>query len=270
MSCVCEILSLNRPSKPCEQCYILYLTFQLPGPESWAVSLTVYEPSLVLLLFCNHLRKGLSVPCWTPQKPGLSTSDNRLYLALVRVYDRHAWWWVLCLFRRSGGDPQWRAPDALRSSSAPCLSKHAASAHSGTAQMYVPLLFYFFYFIFSFKAIITYYLVNFTSSLFSQFFSISGYNLGFILVKNYLKLLSVVLNISFLLYDPFVSSNLINLKYISYLVSLTTLQFVFLLTPWETFGTSYGFMCMILFTIILDNTTLLLLWAFCFCFSSIS
>lgn len=227
------------------------------------------------MLFCNHLRKGLSVPCWTPQNPGLSTSDNRLYLALVRVYDRYAWWWVLCLFRRSGGDPQWRAPDALRSSSAPCLSKHAASAHSGTAQMYVPLLFYFFYFIFSFKAIIMYYLVNFTSSLFSQFFCISGYNLGIYLgieltiILNCCKLFSIL---AFFLYNPFVSSNLINLKYISYLVSLTTLQFVFLLTPWETFGTSYGFMCMILFTIIiLDNTTLLLLlWAFYCCFSSIS
>lgn len=204
-------------SKLCEQCYILYLSFQLPGPESWAVSLTVYEPCyhLFFMLFCNHLRKGLSVPCWTPQKPGLSTSDNRLYLALVRVYDRHAWWWVLCLFRRSGGDPQWRAPDALRSSSAPCLSKHAASAHSGTAQMYVPLLFYFFYFIFSFKAIFMYYLVNFTSSLFIKFVCISGYNLGIYFGIE----LTIILNcyqwfsiLAYFLYNPFLSSNLINLK----------------------------------------------------------
>lgn len=178
-------------------------------------ALTVNEPCyhLFFMLFCNHLRKGLSVPCWTPQNPGLSTSDNRLYLALVRVYDRHAWWWVLCLFRRSGGDPQWRAPDALRSSSAPCLSKHAASAHSGTAQMYVPLLFYFFYFIFSFKAIIMYYLVNFTSSLFSQFlyFGLQPGKFGY-WINYHLKLLSVVFNISFFLYNPFLMSNLINLK----------------------------------------------------------
>lgn len=142
-------------------------------------ALTVNEPCyhLFFMLFCNHLRKGLSVPCWTPQNPGLSTSDNRLYLALVRVYDRHAWWWVLCLFRRSGGDPQWRAPDALRSSSAPCLSKHAASAHSGTAQMYVPLLFYFFYFILVLKLLLR--IISLISlHLCLVNFCISGYSLG--------------------------------------------------------------------------------------------
>lgn len=55
--------------------------------------------------------------------------------------------------------------------------------------MYVPLLFYFFYFIFSFKAIIMCYLVNFTPSLFSQFFCVSGYNLGI-----YLGIELIILN----------------------------------------------------------------------------
>lgn len=81
--------------------------------------------------------------------------------------------------------------------------------------MYVPLLFYFFYFIFSFKAIIMYYLVNFTLSLFSKFFCISGYNLGIYLgieltlILNCYQLFSIL---AFFLYSPFLSSNLINLK----------------------------------------------------------
>lgn len=85
--------------------------------------------------------------------------------------------------------------------------------------MYVPLLFYFFYFIFSFKAIIMYYLVNFTSSLLSQSFCISGYNLGIyfgIELTIILHCYQLFTILAFFLYNPFLSSNLIILKYISY------------------------------------------------------
>lgn len=163
----------------------------------------------------------------------------------------------------------WRAPVLL--STLPLQACCFCTLRYGPNVCSAAFLFLLFYF--SFKAIIMCYLVNFTSSLFSQFFCVSGYNLGIYLgieltiILNCYQLFSIL---AFFLYNPFLSSNLINLKYISYLVSLTTLQFVFLFTPWETFGTSYGFMYMILFTIILDSTTLLLLWAICCCFSSIS